>query len=88
MPGPNEHEMHPTKVFIRQCEKLGKFLESWKFRAVCKKADILRNLEKAGTCPRQNSLASEGMSWMGLCYRCSLTELEFCGNRRVTILTT
>lgn len=59
MPGPNEHEMHPTKVFVRQCEKLGKFLESWIFRAVCKKADILHNLEKAGKCACWNSLASE-----------------------------
>lgn len=40
MPGPSDHEMHRTKVFIRKCEKLGEFLESRVFRAVCKKADV------------------------------------------------
>lgn len=67
--------MHPTKVFIRPCGKLGKFLESWILRAVCKKADILHNLEKAGKCAHQKSLASECMLWMGLCYGVSLAEL-------------
>lgn len=64
--------MHPTKVFIRQCEKLGKFLESWILRAVCKKADISHNLEKVEKCAHQKSLASECVLWMGLCYGCSL----------------
>jgi len=59
MSGPNKHEIEPTKVFIRQCEKLGKFLKCWVFRAVCKKADILHNLEKAGKCAQQSSLESE-----------------------------
>lgn len=62
MPGPSHHEMHRTKVFIRKCEKLGEFLESRVFRAVCKKDDILHNLEKAEKCANCNSLESERMS--------------------------
>lgn len=59
MSGPNEHEMHPRKIFIRQCEKLVKFLESWIFRALQKKADILHNLWKVGQSTHQNRVASE-----------------------------
>lgn len=54
---PNKREMHPRKIFIRQYEKLGKFLESWMFRAV--QADILHNLWKVGNCAHQNTLAIE-----------------------------
>lgn len=60
MSGPNEHEMHPRKVFfVRQCEKLGKCLESWIFRAVQKKTGILHNLWNVGKCAHQNSPESE-----------------------------
>lgn len=45
--------------FIRQCEKLGKCLESWIFRAVQKKAGILHNLWNVGKCAHQNSPESE-----------------------------
>lgn len=59
MTDPKENVMHPAKVFISLWEKLGKFLESWMFRAVCKTADILHTLEKVGKCAHQYSLATE-----------------------------
>lgn len=59
MSSPNKREMHPRKIFIRQCEKLGKFLENWMFRAMQKKAGILHNLWKVGKCARQSTLAIE-----------------------------
>lgn len=64
MSGPNEHEMHPRKIFIRQCEKLVKFLESWIFRALQKKADILHNLWKDKVLIRTVWQVSECHAWV------------------------
>lgn len=59
MPGPNEYEMHPTKVFIRQCENLANSWKAGYSELYVRKLTFGINLEKAGKCVHQNSLASE-----------------------------